>query len=93
MAVAIGMIQVYSGAHCSSHSGIELISVFILPEYGDVKIVWSSGHEGHVNLDWLRRHCYSHHSLEEARRKTTPKLLSQVNNITNAGVFNVSNVC
>ena len=40
-----------------------------------VKIVVN---EGHVNLDWLRRHCYSHHSLEECRKSSIPQLSKQV---------------
>ena len=47
-------------------------------EDGDVKIVWSGGHEGHVNLDWLMRHCYSHHSLEKRRKGSIPQLSKQV---------------
>ena len=39
---------------------------------------WSCGHKGHLNLDWLRRHCYSAQTLEKARRNATPKLLTQV---------------
>jgi hypothetical protein len=44
---------------------------------GDVKIKWSCGHEGHLNLDWLKRHCYSPHTLEKARRESLPILSKQ----------------
>ena len=54
-----------------------MLSCFVYKD-GDVKIVWSSGHEGHVNLDWLRRHCYSHHSLEERRKECLPEVQKQV---------------
>ncbi|CAI8039430.1 Gamma-butyrobetaine dioxygenase [Geodia barretti] len=42
---------------------------------GKVKMKWSCGHEGHLNLDWLRRNCYSARTLKEARRNSTPKYL------------------
>jgi hypothetical protein len=53
------------------------VSEAALAEGGDVKIKWSCGHEGHLSLDWLRRHCYSSHTLEKARRNSTPKPLTQ----------------
>ena len=29
---------------------------------------WSCGHEGHLNLDWLKRNNYSSKTLEKGRR-------------------------
>ena len=43
-----------------------------------VKMKWSCGHEGYVNLDWLRRHCYSNHSLDKRHKGCIPLLSQQV---------------
>ena len=43
-----------------------------------MKIKWSSGHEGHLNIDWLRKHCYSSHSLENARKSSKPDPVTKV---------------
>ena len=47
-------------------------------EDGDVRIKWSCGHEGYLNLDWLKRHCYSRHTLENRRKRSYPDLGKQV---------------
>jgi gamma-butyrobetaine dioxygenase len=46
-------------------------------EGGDVKMKWSCGHEGHLNLEWMRKHCYSSQSLERARKSCAPTPLTQ----------------
>ena len=45
---------------------------------GEVRIKWSCGHEGYVNLDWLKRHSYSSHALETRKKKSYPQLEKQV---------------
>ena len=48
------------------------------PESGNLSMKWSCGHEGHLNLDWLKRHCHSAKTLEEARESSAPIPLTQV---------------
>ena len=55
-----------------------LLCFVINVEDEGVKMKWSCGHEGHVNLDWLRRHCYSNHSLDVRRKNCSPLLPQQV---------------
>ena len=38
-------------------------------------LVWSNlygEHDGHINLDWLKEHCYSDKSRREKVKKSTP---------------------
>jgi hypothetical protein len=44
---------------------------------GDVRMKWSCGHEGYVNLDWLKRHSYASHTLENRRKSIHPELGKQ----------------
>lgn len=41
----------------------------------DLHLIWSNlhgEHEGHIDLDWLKKHCYSNKSRKEKLSKTTP---------------------
>ena len=44
----------------------------------NVNMKWSCGHEGYLNLEWLRNHCYSAHTLEVARKNSVPTLVKKV---------------
>ena len=50
------------------------------PDGSNLEMKWSCGHEGYLNLDWLRKHCYSAKNLQEGREKTTPLFATQVAN-------------
>ena len=38
----------------------------------DVKFKMSCGHEGQMNMDWLRKHCYSSHTLQTTIENSIP---------------------
>ena len=44
----------------------------------DVKLRWSCGHEGHLNIDWLRKHCYAPHTLQKAMKDGMPNISALV---------------
>ena len=50
----------------------------VYTEDGDVNMKWSCGHEGYTNLDWLKKHCYSSHSLKTARKNCLPPPVTKV---------------
>ena len=43
-----------------------------------MRIKWSCGHEGYINLDWLKRNSYSCYALENHRKSIHPELKKQV---------------
>ena len=50
------------------------------PDGSNLDLKWSCGHEGYLNLDWLRKHCYSAKILQEGREKAAPLFATQVSN-------------
>ena len=42
---------------------------------------WSCGHEGHLNLDWLKRNNYSSKTLEKGRKDSTFLFAKQVHKL------------
>ena len=62
----------------SSQPDMYNVLVCASTEDGDMKMKWSCGHEGYLNLDWLKKHCYSSHSLETARKNSLPAPVTKV---------------
>ena len=52
-----------------------------------MRIKWSCGHEGYINLDWLKRNSYSCYALETRRKSIHPDLKKQVARLTTIVIF------
>ena len=55
-----------------------IMIVVLYVEDGVVKVKWSCGHEGHLQVDWLKEHCYSKHSLDTATKNGKPISIASV---------------
>ena len=55
-----------------------IAGIVINSDGSNLEMKWSCGHQGFLNLDWLRKHCYSSKVLEEGRKKISPLFATQV---------------
>jgi gamma-butyrobetaine dioxygenase len=55
-----------------------MTSLNINSDGSNLEMKWSCGHQGFLNLDWLRKHSYSSKVLEEGRKKISPLFATQM---------------